>query len=123
MATASTPMRSTTHATMSPNSSSVVAAPRFVMFRLGDSPITPRRRASALIASVVFWRPAPYTPLPTYSRGLACVIATGTADRSIASSVVRSPQWERSIRMPTRFISSIALRPKREEMPVSFSSQ
>ena len=53
------PMRSTTQATMSPNSSSVVAARFFVMLRLGERPMTTRRFASALMASVVFARPAP----------------------------------------------------------------
>ncbi len=37
--------------------------------------------------------------------------------------LLRRALEERGDRMPTLFISSIALRPKRDEMPLSFSSQ
>ena len=45
--------------------------------------------------------------------GLAWLIATGRAEAAIASSVVRSPLCDRSITMPTRFISAMTSRPKR----------
>ena len=46
------------------------------------------------------------------ARALAWVMATGRSECSMASRVVRSPTWERSMRMPRRFISRTASRPK-----------
>ena len=36
---------------------------------------------------------------------------TGAAEASIASIVVRCPEWEQSTSMPTRFISRMTSRP------------
>ena len=108
---------------MSQNWSSEVSTPFCVMKRLGQSPIMPPRSTIACTAAVSLRRLSPKPTFAWYSRGFEWVIATGRADRSIASRVVRSPQWDRSISAPTRFISAIALRPKREEMPVSSASQ
>ena len=47
-------------------------------------------------------------------RAFAWVNATGFSECSIVSSVVRSPTWDRSIRMPSSFISRTASRPKLE---------
>ncbi|MCY1308014.1 hypothetical protein D9M70_579890 [compost metagenome] len=53
--------------------------------------------------------------------GLAWLMVMGRSDRSIASSVERSPEWLMSITSPTRFISLITSRPMRV-MPLSTDS-
>ena len=53
--------------------------------------------------------------------GLACVTATGRSESSMASRVVRYPEWGISITLPRRFISRVASRPIRV-IPLSCSS-
>ena len=46
------------------------------------------------------------------ARAPACVIITGTDDASMTSRLVRSPQCEMSMAMPSLFMRSTARRPK-----------
>ena len=70
-------------------------------------PTTPPVAAHATICSSVMLRACGQT-----AAGFECEKTTGARERSIASIVDRNEVWEQSTRMPSRFISSSARRPR-----------
>ena len=83
-----------------------------------DTPMTPPVAATARIVSSSLLRTRSLMAL-----GLAWVRKTGLRDSRAASSAVGSPQCERSMAMPTSFISRMSARPNRVRPPLRSSRQ
>ena len=79
--------------------STVVGSLAETKLRTAVIPMTPPLAASLRMASSVLSRGWSLS-----ARQLEWVTAIGPLDSSMASRVVRSPEWETSISMPTSFI-------------------
>src|SRR6478609_5452076 len=83
-----------------------------------ETPITPPVPATARIVSSSLLRTR-----SSIAFAFAWVRNTGLPDASAASRAVRSPQCDRSMPTPTRFISATSARPKRVRPPPRSSRQ